>query len=99
MNITAKELSGLHLGQTVTVPELGTLGKLGDITHARGGGVKLTIERPDGFNRAFYTNPNTPNTIQEGECIGQSGNTGAFAREPIQETILKKIERNTQEGQ
>lgn len=67
MNITAKELSGVHLGLTVTVPELGTLGKLGDITHARGGGVKLTIERPDGFNRSFYTNPESTITIQEGE--------------------------------
>lgn len=67
MNITAKELSGTHLGQTITAPELGTLGTIGDITHVRGGGVRITIERPDGLNRAFYTNPESTITIQEGQ--------------------------------
>lgn len=67
MNITAKELSGMHLGKTVTVEDRYTgesvTSPLVAIWHNRVT-AKLSFRNR---NDAVYANPDTPITIQEGQ--------------------------------
>lgn len=99
MNITAKELSGMHVGKRIVIHHpSGRIWQQGEIKTFLINPDHVYVELVNGIH-TLGLNPDTPITIQEGQLIGQSGNTGAFAREPIQETIRKKIERNTQEGQ
>lgn len=67
MNITAKELSGQHIGKTVTVEDRYTnesvTSPLVAIWHSRVT-TKLSFRNR---NEDVYANPNTPITIQEGQ--------------------------------
>lgn len=66
MNITAKELSGLHIGKTVTSP-IGISGTIDTIEQAETcTRVHLNPPTPDGIH-TLELNHNTPITIQEGQ--------------------------------
>lgn len=66
MNITAKELSGMHLGKTVTIPGNGTThnGRITKITQSY---EATAIQIRDRALYGVHVPHNTPITIQEGQ--------------------------------
>lgn len=66
MNITAKELSGNHIGKTVTSP-IGISGTI-DAIHHEEDGTWVHLDPPTASGvHTIVLNPNTPITIQEGQ--------------------------------
>ena len=92
MNLTAQQLNGTHIGKTITAPT-GDTSTIASIKHTTAHTeVRLDPSTEDGTHTLLLRR-DTHITItgQKGGRIGQSGNTGTFAREPFQETARQTI--------
>ena len=72
MKLTAKELSGVHIGKTIKIPEVMNVNNAGEllgITHwgNKEKRVSVSLRTSRGFRFDYVINNNTPITIQEGQ--------------------------------
>lgn len=98
MNLTAQQLNGTHIGKGFTCQWIEKPRQILRIHHYKTR-VEVHCQHPTGRFVDLLLKPIDNITIQDEGRIGQSGNTGTFAREPFQETARKIIERTTQEEQ